>query len=300
MLHFDGAGDYPLDIVGESNYQDVLEAICGGKTYDGHHKTVNAVLVYENSNPYDDKAIMVLINDRKVGYLSRTDARYYRKKMAKAGFAGRPAECAAIIAGGWNRGDHNQGHFGVKLDLPIKPIEKRKNYWLLLIIPLGLFGYVAAGPYITMQQIRIGIYEQGHERLSENIDFPPLRANLKEQINAIVIKQAASTLKDNPFAALGNGVRLEVVEGMVDSFATPSGLASLMAGKKPQQVQGGVQPQESSGQKLEPFKNARYTYDSPSKFSVWVKDDKGAEIRFVLIREGLSWKLSNIIVPMDS
>lgn len=79
-----------------------------------------------------------------------------------------------------------------------------------------------------------------------------------------------------------------------------SSLANLMAGKKPQQVQGGIQPQESSGQKLEPFKNAHYTYDSPSKFTVWVRDDKGAEIRFVLLREGLSWKLRNIIVPTDS
>jgi hypothetical protein len=33
---------------------------------------------------------------------------------------------------------------------------------------------------------------------------------------------------------------------------------------------------------------------------VWVPNDTGGETRFVLKRDGLSWKLVNIVIPMDT
>jgi hypothetical protein len=177
----------------------------------------------------------------------------------------------------------------------------KKIIAFVVLFAIAVVGYIVAGPFITLHQIKSGVEQQDSEKLSEHIDFPTLRSNLKEQLNAFVMKEAVSELKDNPFAALAMGFASKLVEGMVDSFVTPSGLASLMEGKKPKQSQNGeVKPQESVEYKPEPFKNARYTYDSSSKFSVWVKDDKGDEIRFVLTRDGLSWKLSNIIIPMKS
>jgi len=174
----------------------------------------------------------------------------------------------------------------------------KKIIGFVVLFAIAIAGYAAAGPFITLHQIKSGVEKQDSEKLSEHIDFATLRTNLKEQLNALVMKQATSELKDNPFAALAMGFASKLVEGMVDSFVTPSGLANLMEGKKPQRGQESEQPAGSSTQKREPFKDARYTYDSSSKFSVWVKDENGEEIRFVLARDGLSWKLSNIIVPM--
>jgi hypothetical protein len=162
---------------------------------------------------------------------------------------------------------------------------------------VALVGYAAVGPLITIHQIKSAIEQQDSEKLSEYIDFPTLRTNLKEQLNSEVMKQAAAELKDNPLMALGLAFTPKLVESVVDSFVTRSGLSNLMAGEKPQQSEGEEQAQGSGGgQRWEPFENSRYTYDSSSKFSVWVKDDKGEEIRFVLTRDGLSWKLSNIII----
>jgi hypothetical protein len=163
-----------------------------------------------------------------------------------------------------------------------------------------IVGYAVFGPFIAVYQIKSGVEQRDSEKLSEYIDFPTLRTNLKEQANAELMKKATTESKDKPFRALGLALAPKLVEGMVDSFVTPTGISYLMAGKKPQQFKGEQQPQESGGgHPREPFKNSRYTYDSPSKFSVWVKADKGEEIRFVLIRDGLSWKLSNIIIPMS-
>ena len=42
---------------------------------------------------------------------------------------------------------------------------------------------------------------------------------------------------------------------------------------------------------------AIYEYDSVSQFSVWIPAEKGEEIRFILRREGINWKLENILLP---
>jgi hypothetical protein len=160
-------------------------------------------------------------------------------------------------------------------------------------------GYVTAGPFITIYQIKSGVEDRDSEKLSEHIDFPTLRTNLKQQLNVLVAREAESGVKDNnPFAALAMGFASKLGESMVDSLVTPSGLANLMEGKKPLRSEGSEQSPGSGTPKLEPFKDARYTYDSTSKFSLWIKDGTGGEIRFVLTRDGLAWKLSNIVVPI--
>lgn len=118
LANLPGPGTYSADIVGESKHQSTLEAICGGRTDEGHEKVVVATLVHEDDNPYDKKAIRVDIGGRTVGYLSRENARQYRKRLKEAGHPGITATCSAMIVGGWDRGDGDTGHFGVKLDLP--------------------------------------------------------------------------------------------------------------------------------------------------------------------------------------
>jgi hypothetical protein len=118
VANLQGTGTYEYEIVGESHYQDALTRICGGKTYDGHEKIVRARLIHENDNPHDTNAVRVEINDQKVGYLSRDDAKNYRKQLSDAGHQGIDAVCSAMIVGGWEREDGDVGEFGVRLDIP--------------------------------------------------------------------------------------------------------------------------------------------------------------------------------------
>ncbi len=118
MAYLPGPGTYFLDVVGESKYQTELENICGGYSEDGYEKLVQATLIHEDNNPYDNKAIAVYIEGEPVGYLSRENARQYREKLRNAGYPGMAATCSAMIVGGWDRGDGDKGCFGVKLDLP--------------------------------------------------------------------------------------------------------------------------------------------------------------------------------------
>lgn len=181
----------------------------------------------------------------------------------------------------------------------------KKNTWIAGITLAIFTGYVAAGPFLTIYQIKAGITEQDAEKLSDNIDFPALRQNLKDQMNIAMVKNAATEQKDNPYAILAAGFASKFIDGMVDALITPSGLASIMSGKKQSQQNqdngngNDITTDTASPKKDDLFKNARYSYDSLSKFSIWVPNNEGEEIRFVLKREGISWMLVNLTLPIN-
>jgi len=175
----------------------------------------------------------------------------------------------------------------------------KKIKWIIISLLVVIAGYVAAGPFLTAYSIRTALVEQDTEKLSENINFPELRQNVKEQFRAIMVKKASTELQDNPFAALATGFAAKMADGVVDTVVTPSGLASLMVKKKKSNSSNKSEDSSTPSKKENLLKNARYSYDSFSKFSVWVPNDKGEELRFVLKREGLSWKLANVVIPVD-
>jgi len=109
-LRTSAAADYPIEVVGESHYQDALATIAGGRDEEGVELEMPAELVPEADNPFDDNAVAVMIRGRKVGHLARDEAKVYRKKIGR-----KPLACAALITGGWDRGEGDRGHFGVRL-----------------------------------------------------------------------------------------------------------------------------------------------------------------------------------------
>lgn len=174
-----------------------------------------------------------------------------------------------------------------------------------LILLLGLLGYVAAGPWITIAEIRQGVETRDSERLTANIDFPSLRKNVKMQFRSALIERGQ---RESENAALGlalAGLGGALVDGIVDTALTPEGLAALMSGQEQAVLttSPGTEahnPQAQQQSKPELFADARYTYDWHDRFSVWVPNDDGSEIRFILARQGLSWRLSNVVLPLDA
>lgn len=112
-----GDGSYSIGAVGESNYQEALEEVAGGRKPRGVNKRVNAELKLEDDNPHDSNAVAVLIEGHKVGYLSRSHAQGFREEAGRGLESARRILCRARIRGGWNRGPRDRGHFGVTLDI---------------------------------------------------------------------------------------------------------------------------------------------------------------------------------------
>ena len=107
----EGPGAFAVNVVGVSQYQRVLEAAAEAGVID-------AVLMREDDNAYDDQAVAVFIDGERAGYLSRADARRYRADLAAAGDATLSVRCKAKIVGGFETKTGERAHFGLKLDLP--------------------------------------------------------------------------------------------------------------------------------------------------------------------------------------
>lgn len=165
--------------------------------------------------------------------------------------------------------------------------------FVLLAVMLG--GYIAAGPYITVAAIREGIANNDADKLAHHIDFPLLRQNIKDQLNASAKAETDRKSDNNIFSALMTGLKAKLVDNMVDSLITPEGLANLMAGKKSLPQESSSKPEPARKEDI--FKDARFTYDSLDSFSIWVPNTKNGEMRLVLQRRGLTWKLVNLTLP---
>lgn len=120
-FHWEGKGDFEFEVVGESHYQSDLAGLAGDHGAEGSQTQHKAILILEDSNPHDPKAVAVRIAGKTVGYLARNDARSYRRRLGQKRLSGVNATCDAIVVGGGTRKSGEKLFYGVKLD--IKPFE---------------------------------------------------------------------------------------------------------------------------------------------------------------------------------
>lgn len=183
---------------------------------------------------------------------------------------------------------------------------------IALVVAIGGFAtYLFAMPYITVYNIKRAAENNNADELSEYIDFPSVRQSVKEQLTVSLAKNLAEddALKDNPFAKLGALFGAMMVDKMVDAYVTPTGIASLMTGKKPELTSTGQgtipnadKPTVSNNKSSDDVAiDASFSYESLHKFVVSVTYD-GVDLghRLTLRRHGLNdWKVTDIRIPLD-
>jgi len=168
----------------------------------------------------------------------------------------------------------------------------------LLVASAAVAIWVCFLPYLAVSHIKRSLERGDADALSRDIDFPTLRSNLKDQLNYLIASQATTGTENNPFTALGALIGGSFANNMIDAYVTPYGLSQIIthqaqiATDKPQQ---GIDKQRLD--RL--FKTASCAYDSPSRFFVTLHGDNGEQIKVVLTRNGLSWRLTNILLPAD-
>lgn len=112
-------GRFEFDVVGESAYQDALRRLAGQHGEASCREEVDAELVPEDGNKFDDLAVAVKVRGELVAYFSREDARSFRRRLAQKGLSGQKTKCRAMIVGGGVDKTGKAYHYGVRLD--IKP-----------------------------------------------------------------------------------------------------------------------------------------------------------------------------------
>nr|WP_314540070.1 HIRAN domain-containing protein [uncultured Massilia sp.] len=115
-----GSGAFSFDVAGESFYPDSFSSLCGPRSAEAVNIAKRAQLALQDDNPHDKYAVRVTIDGYPVGHLSREHARAFRRTVRYGELSMYEAfECAAIICGGWDKGNGDAGNYGVRLDLQL-------------------------------------------------------------------------------------------------------------------------------------------------------------------------------------
>lgn len=114
--HWDQSGNFDFEIVGEASYQNALAEVVGPHGDQFVEKEFTALLFPDNSNPYDDKAVAVFAGGSLVGYLSRDNARSFRRRLGAKKLGGLTTSCNAVVRGGGIK-NGERFNYGVWLDM---------------------------------------------------------------------------------------------------------------------------------------------------------------------------------------
>lgn len=171
---------------------------------------------------------------------------------------------------------------------------------VLALAVAAVLAYGIAGPFLAVNAIRDAVRTEDASALATRIDFPPLRDSLKRQLRDAMLRKAGDDLQSSLLGALGLAVAGSVGDVAVDAMVTPVGIGGLMEGRKVWNRFAGLPPpaREDDGTRPQPLQDARYRFESPSRFTATVDHADGTATTFVLTRTGLSWKLSDIRLPL--
>ena len=181
---------------------------------------------------------------------------------------------------------------------------------LVVLILVAALGFIYASPYIVLNRVKRAADARDAQTVNQYVDFPALRASLKEQIAALLTRRVDIQKSGNPLAIIGAMIGAAVVGPLVDSYATPDGVAAILNGVPPRGNPGEQPPQAGNAPSASPSgapastvaaaqeapkqpPNTTAGYRGLNTFVVTYQHGAGdARYSVILRRDGLvSWKL---------
>jgi hypothetical protein len=166
---------------------------------------------------------------------------------------------------------------------------------------LGVVLLVAAGgwfwvsPIMAMHALAVSARAGDRDALAQEVDFPAVRQSLKDQLKAAMVGKAAAD-KDGSgaLAALGMMFVAAIADSAIDAVVSPDGIKTLVDAGKVQKP--GAGPDDAQREHPQ-WVIARKGLD---RFTARpVTRDDGKPPVLVFRREGLSWRLADIMLPLD-
>ena len=174
----------------------------------------------------------------------------------------------------------------------VKGLFVKKIPLLIVALLVIVAGYLYASPYLALNSIKNAAQARDAEKLSSYIDFPSVKQGVKEQVKAKFAAEMMAGDNKGGFEALGSMFAATMTDTLVDGLITPEGVAAIMVKKEEQE----------SNEAQEESEDLQYetSYASFNSFNVDINNAEGKDgIRIVLHRDGLSWKVTNINLPLN-
>ena len=158
--------------------------------------------------------------------------------------------------------------------------KTRRASWaaFICIVVLLLYG---ASPYFSFWRFTVALRSGDTAAISARVDFPAVRESLKKQLIARFSHPGTGHKR---WSKLGP----TLIDALVDAYATPEGLAMLIA--NPSALKDLKLPQQAPTGKGLNWSKLRYAFfTSPRTFVV---DREGIKLRFQFT--GLRWRLKDL------
>lgn len=176
--------------------------------------------------------------------------------------------------------------------------------WLAiaLLAFVAMVAWIAAGPFRTMDSIGRAVETNDSAELARHVDFPAVRSSLRAQLDDYLVRHAGADAQASPFGALALRIAGAASAGLVDVLATPAGIGLVLQGRDVwhRVSGGGISPTDTYAHvpPEELLADARYRFESPSRFTATVPNRDGAPVVFVLTRDGLDWRITDVRLPL--
>lgn len=158
--------------------------------------------------------------------------------------------------------------------------------WLLIGLAIFAAAFAAwyfASPSYTLSQMKSAVEQKQSDKLSEYVDYPRLRDNVKIQAKAAMAAEAGN----DPAVAAGMALMSGLIDGMIDKLVTPETVEKMMR-------------ETANGAKAKNDGDDNMTIErfGLSRFDVVAQGEKpGDVLRIEFARYGLSWKLVGFHLP---
>jgi len=115
--HWSDERRFQLEVVGESRYQSAIRELAGKHGDSKAEVFLPALLLPDDHNPYEDKAVAVFLSGRMVGYLAPKDALAFRESLARQELSGKLTSTEGVVRGG-GLYEGKRLSYSVSLDIP--------------------------------------------------------------------------------------------------------------------------------------------------------------------------------------
>ena len=159
---------------------------------------------------------------------------------------------------------------------------------VLLLVLAG--GWLWVSPLGAMHALKLSAQAGDREALAQEVDFPAVRQSLKDQLNAALLRGGDHS---GGLGAIGALFVAAIGDRVVDAVISPDGISTLVdAGKlrKPGQ-------DDDHGTRAH-WVITRQVLNRFTAQPVRGTDDRPPTLVFT--RTGLSWRLTDIVLPMDA
>lgn len=175
----------------------------------------------------------------------------------------------------------------------------KKLIGALIAIVVVICGYLYATPYLALNNIKKAAQAGDSDTVSKYIDYPSVRQSFKDQMNAMMMKEVQKQENDG-FAALGAMLASAMVDKMIDAVVTPEGMTLMLQGKDLKQSISGSANESAESKQDEHQPDYETSYTSFNDFQVVIKDpNKSKEVKVLMVRDGLSWKIHKLAIPLE-